>query len=257
MKKKFFSMVLAAMFLIASVVSAADISGNGYIEVEGIKYYEQGKTLDELRRMAIMEGYRALAEALGDIKISSKSTMKDLSCLDDKVRVEVEKTVHGARVVSVERDSEGNFHSKIRLNLYGGANSVANLVVPKDTKIEPFPKFDPKFENIDSKYTGLIIDCGGQGLSTAMMPVIKSVSGKEVYAFQYLDRNVIVGRGMVNYSDSATSGTQRAGSNPLTIPAMFIDGECDIVVSDNDAEKILAANSQTNFLKNCLVVFVK
>ena len=251
--KRIFSGIIAAIFLIASVVSAAEIQNGGYVEVEEIQYYQQGKSLNELRRMAEMRAYRKLAEELGDLHISSTTIMKD-ETLNDEIKVAVEKTVNGAKVTTV-RDSEGNFIAKVRLNLYGGANSIANIVVPQNTIAEPFPAFDPKFINIDSNYSGLVIDCGGQELSTAMLPKIKSVSGKEVYAFQYLDRNIVVGRGMVNYSDS--SKTQRAGSNPLTIPAMFIENECDVVVSDDDAEKILAANSKSNFLKNCMVVFVK
>ena len=252
MKKKIFSLAAAAMFLIVGVVAAEEIQPNGFIEVEEEQYYIQGKSLNELKRMAEMRAYRKLAEAIGDLHISSSTTMKN-EMLDDNIRVEVEKTVRGAKV-TVTRDSENTFHAKCRLNLYGGANSIANIVVPKDTKVEPFPKFSPKYETIDGNYTGLIIDCGGQDISTAILPKIKSVSGKEVYAFQFLQRNVVVGRGMVNYSNG--SNNSRAGNNPLTIQAMFVE-DCDVVVSDDDAEKILAANSKANFLQNCAVVFVK
>lgn len=256
MKKKFFSLVMAAMFLLASLVSAAEIQGNGYVEVEGIQYFVQGKSLNELRRMAELRAYQKLAEEIGDLHITSSSTFKN-ETLDETIKAEVDKTVRGAKIVSVTRDNEGTFTAKVRLNLFGGASSLANVVVPKDTPVEPFPSFNPKFETIDSNYTGLIIDCAGQNLSSAVLPKIQSVSGKEVYAFKYLDRNIVVGRGMVNYSDSANTGTQRAGNNPLTVQAMFIQGDCDVVVSDDDAEKILAANSKSNFLKNCMVVFVK
>ena len=252
MQKKIFCMMLAAMFLIASVVTAAEIQPNGFIEVEEIQYFDKGKSLNELRRMAELRAYRKLAEELGDLHISSNSVMKD-ETLSDEIKVAVEKTVRGAKA-TVTRDSEGNFTAKVRLNIFGGANSIANIVVPKDTKVEPFPKFSPKFETIDSNYTGLIIDCAGQEISTAILPKIKSVSGKEIYAFQFLDRNIVVGRGMVNYSNG--SNNSRAGSNPLTVQAMFVE-DCDVVVSDDDAEKILAANSKSNFLKNCAVVFVK
>ena len=263
MTKKFFSMVFAAMLLIASVVAAeefqqvVEIKAGGVIEVTGRKSYDPDKSLDELRRMAILDAYRYLAESIGNLTISSDSEMQRVSDLSDSVKSSVKATVNGARVVSVTRDDANNFIAKVRLNLYGGANSVANLVVPKDTKVEPFPKFSPKFENIDSNYTGLIIECGGQEISTAVLPKIQSASGKDVYAFKYLERNIVVGRGMVNYSDGANSGTQRAGNNPLTVQAMFIQGGCDVVVSDDDADKILAANQKSNFLKNCMVVFVK
>ena len=253
MKKKILSILALGVFLFSSIVSAAEIQGNGYIEVEEIQYYQQGKSLNELRRMAEMRAYRKLAEELGNLHISSSSTMQN-EMLDDTIRVNVEKTVHGAKV-TVTRDSENSFIAKCRLNLFGGENSIANIVVPQNKKIEEFPK--PKFVNADAKYTGLIIDCSGQNLSTAVLPKIQSASGQEVYAFKYLDRNTVVTRGMVNYSESATSGVQRAGANPLTITALFVQGDCDIVVSDEDADKILAANQSAKFLNNCMVVFVK
>lgn len=257
MKKKIFSVVMASIFFLASFVYAAQdiqIQGNGFIEVEGMKYFEQRVPLDSLRRMAIMDAYRSMAESIGELHVTSESTMKNFSELNDEVRMAVEKIVQGARLVSTTRDSEGNFHATVRLNLFGGTNSIANIVIPKDQPIEAFPQ--PKISTISSNYTGLIVDCGGQLVSTAMLPKIKSVSGKEIYAFKYLDRNMVVGRGMVDYSDSINSGTQRAGNNPLIIQAIFVQ-DCDIVISDDDADKILAANSKSNFLKNCMVVFIK
>ena len=118
MKKKFLSILLAGLFFISSLVSAAEIQGNGYIEVTEIQYYVQGKSLNELKRMAEMRAYRKLAEELGELHISSTSTMKD-EMLDDNVKVEVEKTVHGAKIISNVRDSENNFTATVRLNLYG------------------------------------------------------------------------------------------------------------------------------------------
>lgn len=158
-----------------------------------------------------------VAESIGEVHVTSESTMKNLSELNDEVRLVVEKIVQGARIVSTTRDSEGNFHAIVRLNLFGGANSIANVVVPKDQPIEAFPQ--PKISTISSNYTGLIVDCRGQLISTAMLPKIKSVSGQEIYAFKYLDRNMVVGRGMLSYADNPNSGMQRAGNNPLIIQA--------------------------------------
>lgn len=255
MKKKIFSLMIAAMFLMVGIVSAAEIQGGGYIEVSETQYFVQGKSLNELRRMAEMRAYRKLSEELGDLHISSTTIMKD-ETLDDEIKVAVEKTVRGAKIISNVRDSEGNFTATVRLNLFGGTNSIANIVIPKDTSVKPFPSFNPKFITMDTNYTGLIIDCGGQLTDTAMLPKIISASGKEIYAFKYLDRNMVITRGMAAYSDSADSGVQRAGNNPLTVQGMVMGG-CDVTVSDEDAEKILAANSKSNFLKNCMVVFVK
>ena len=252
MKKKFLSVVLSGIFLLASLVSAAEIQSGGYIEVEEIQYYEQGKSLNELRRMAEMRAQRKLIEEIGDVHISSVTIMKN-EMLDDTIKSSVEKTVHGVKV-TVTRDHENNFIATARLNLYGGANSIANIVVPKNIKQEPFPK--PLVMNIDTNYTGLIINCSGQNLSTAILPKIQSASGEEIYSFKYLDRNTVVARGMVNYSENA-SEVSRAGNNPLTVQALFVQGDCDIIVSDDDAQKILAANQKSKFLNNCMVVVVK
>ena len=143
----------------------------------------------------------------------------------------------------------------MRLNVFGGENSLANVAVPKDLEQEDFPQ--PKFITIDNKYTGLIVKCNGMEISTAIMPKIKSASDQEIYAPKYLNRQVITGRGMVGYADDMDSDVRRAGANPLIVEAMFISGECDVVVSDEDADKILAANKATNFLSNCMVIFVR
>ena len=89
-----------------------------------------------------------------------------------------------------------------------------------------------------------------------MLPKIESISGEKIYAFEQVSRQTVVSRGMVTYADSMESGVNRAGSNPLKITANMVNN-CDIVISDEDADKILLANQATNFLKNCLVVIVK
>ena len=38
---------------------------------------------------------------------------------------------------------------------------------------------------------------------------------------------------------------------------MKVSDNCDVVVSDEDADKILAANQSTKFLINCAVVLVR
>ena len=51
--------------------------------------------------------------------------------------------------------------------------------------------------------------------------------------------------------------TARAGSTPLVVKAVKLSGACDVVVSDEDAEKILSANKATNMLASCAVVLVR
>jgi hypothetical protein len=77
----------------------------------------------------------------------------------------------------------------------------------------------------------------------------------------YLDSDFIVKNGMVDYlqgdyTAAAAAGTSRAGSNPIIIKATALKNfNADIVISQVDADMILSANMQNNFLTKTAVVF--
>lgn len=268
MKKNFRILLMTAAILFMGVLAAAKIANaemtnEGFVEVESITNPEPGESLNAVRRIAVLEAYRMLAEEVGELRISSASTLNEYiheqRALEQTLSAKVDTVVRGAKVKSVYRDEGGAFHAIVRLAVFGGQSSLANAVLP-ESAVEDFPK--PKMTNFESAvdeqtYTGLIIDCSDFDLSTAVTPVIKSAGGEEIYAYKNLARQTVVERGMVGYSESSGAGVQRAGSNPLNVKALFISGECDVVVSDADADKILAANQASKFLNNCLVVFVR
>ena len=251
--KKFFQMIFAAIMLVTFSFASADI-GAGYIEAEGVVYYEKGKNPNAMRRMAIMDAYRYLAEEVDAIHVTAESTVRNMRDLDDVINTRVDALLRGARVQSVTREKDGSFHARVRLPIYGGSQSLAGVVL-QEIPVEDFPA--PKFVNVRSEvnYTGLVVDCRGLNLSTAIAPAIKSVGGVEVYAYKNIGYENAVSRGMVEYADNLNSA--RAGSTPLVVKAVKLSGGCDVVVSDEDAEKILAANKATNMLASCAVVLVR
>ena len=255
--QKFFSILTAAiLFFSLNITYAAQLNNKNYIEVESVYYLQEGQSLNKARRAAEILAYRQMAEEIGEIRVTSDSTLKDLEELHDDIRVNVSKAVSGAKIVSSDKDADGNFHVVLRLNIFGGTNSLANAIIPQDVEPEDFPP--PKFITLDSKYTGLIVDCSGQELSAAVMPKIQSAGGQEIYAAQYLNRQTIVNRGMVGYTDNANEGLQRAGNNPLTVKAVKLEKfNSNPVVSLDDSNKILIANQSDQFLDNCAVVFVR
>ena len=269
MKKFFSALTAAAMLFMSAPTSAIEIGNDGYIEVEGMETPQPGESINDARRIAILEAYRLLGESVGDLHISSHSTLKQALNqkgnkskssreLTNDLDTRVDTVVNGAVVKTVYRDDSGTFHAIVRLPVFGGQKSLANAVFADNLPTEDFPQ--PKstpLEVLDTKYTGLIVDCSGLGLSSAISPAIKNVSGDEIYALKNVTRQMATERGMVSYADSLDSGVQRAGGHPLTVKAMFISGECDAVVSDEDADKILTANQSSRFLKNCMVVFVR
>ena len=105
-------------------------------------------------------------------------------------------------------------------------------------------------------YTGVIIDCTGLGLRTAMSPVIKAENGRPIYGYKNLDSDKVVQNGMASYARSDADAT-RAGTNPLRLRAVSIDNGANPVLSANDANRLLLENGASGFLDATNVVFLR
>ena len=259
MKKFFKKLAMVVVALMSSITFAADISNEGYIEGEGISYPDSGQSMGAMRRTAELMAYRDLAEQVETLHISSASTVRNSKLENDVISTKVDAAVRGAKIVARNRNQDGSFQAIVRLPIYGGGQSLANAVLAEKVQVEELPK--PKFTNlassVEKNYTGLIIDCRGKNISTAITPAIKSADGAEIYAYKNVTRQMATEKGMVAYSSDINDATQKLGGNPLTVKAISISGECDAVVSDEDASKILIANQGTQFLNNCQVIFVR
>lgn len=82
-----------------------------------------------------------------------------------------------------------------------------------------------------------------------------------------VDKDYAISHGIVDYADGSASwqtvgiGQSRAGSNPLIIKMVSLrdraTNKCDIVISVEDADKILIENQKHGFLNRYSVVFEK
>lgn len=106
-------------------------------------------------------------------------------------------------------------------------------------------------------YTGLIVDCRGLDLQTAMSPVIKNDNGSPIYGYKNLDIDKVVSNGMASYARDVNN-CQRAGSNPLIVRAIALDGHnINPILSTADANRVLIENGATGFLDRTNVVFLR
>ena len=262
MKKCLKLLAVLAICLTFGLTYAADINNEGFIEVEGIVYYDPNavprQTPNDMRRVAIMEAYRYIAEEVGEVHVTSDSTVNKSCRESDIVSTNVKALLSGLKVYSVTRNPDGSFSAIVRMPVYGSQGSLASAVLPQHTQIEELPP--TKLTNIESfsskNYTGLIIDCRGKKLETAIAPSIKSTDGLKIYSYEQVSSQTAIDKGMVEYTNNIDS-VSRAGSNPLKIKAADISNKCDIVISQDDANIILAANQSTRFLNNCMVVIVR
>lgn len=276
--RKLFSVLLAMCVLILSgtAMAATDITG-GVIRVEGVSGVGQSFALKRIA--AKVDAQRLLAEQIHGVQIDSKTTVENAIVTSDVVNASVSGVIKGAREVSCTTDEYGYVHVVMELPLYGGANSLAAAVIPNVPQQGFLPPSDiipvdnkpsapavttnPNQATVGNlygatgQYTGLIVDCSGLGLQTAMAPAVYTDGKKVVYGLENFSREQVINRGYVGYSNSATSGVQRAGSNPMVVKAQSIEHFFNPVISKEDAARILAENQMNGFLSTGNVVFVK
>ncbi len=276
--RKLFSVMLALCVLLLSgtAMAATDITG-GVIRVEGVSGVGQSFALKRIA--AKVDAQRLLAEQIHGVQIDSNTTVENAIVTSDVVKASVSGVVKGAREVSCTTDEYGYVHVVMELPLYGGANSLAAAVIPNvpqqgflppsdiipvDTKpAAPAVTTNPNQATVGNlygatgQYTGLIVDCSGLGLQTAMAPALYTDGKKVVYGLENFSHEQVINRGYVGYSNSASSGLQRAGGNPMIVKAQSVEHFFNPVISKDDAAKILAENQMNGFLSTGNVVFVK
>lgn len=231
----------------------------------------QGRLL--ARRAAIVDAYRNLAEVIQGVQVDSETIMSNLTISSDLVRTRVSGLIRGARVIREQNMPDGSYQVVMSIPLYGQdslADVAFNAIKPEKIQEFPAPIFNRSVNNPThhrdtniSQYTGVIVDARGLGLESTFSPRIYDETGRIVYGNLYIDTNFAISQGMVDYTltpdmvQAAESGQSRAGAYPLVVKAIRVTdaNNCNIVISNGDANTMLAANRITGFLKRCAVVF--
>lgn len=293
--KKFVSVAAAVCVMaVSSVTMAATDISSGKIVVEGIG--GAGQSMSNGYIAAKVDALRLIAEEVHGVQIDADTTVENSILTSDIVKTKVSGVIKGAKVVSRSVDGNGYYHVVMELPVYGGSNSLAAAVLPQVPQQGFLPPSDiipvdkiagvalkPDSAGVNAaastvpdtqvpavnqatvgnlygatgQYTGLIVDCSGMGLQTAMAPAVFTEGRKVVYGLENFSYDQVINRGYVGYSKSLTAGVERAGSNPMIVKAKSIDKFCSPVVSKEDAAKILAENQMNGFLSTGNVVFVK
>ena len=254
--RKVFQILLAAIVFAMFAPTSAYESDSEYLEYESILKDEYGQGYNAMKRLTQLNAYKVLAEQAYAVQVDSSSTVRNVCELDEVANFRVQTALRNLRYVKEFQAPDGSYHAIVRLYLRGAPNSLSSAVLNQNVQVKDF--LPPKSINmVSGSYTGVIIDCRGQGLSKAIAPAIKCVDGREIYAYQNVGYQTATDKGMIDYSTSMDSGVERACNAPLRITAVRVSGKCDVVVSTEDADKILAANQSTHFLNECAVVFVR
>lgn len=108
-------------------------------------------------------------------------------------------------------------------------------------------------------WTGLVLDTRGLGMRSCMSPVVMDTSGRQIYPDP---RHVppvdyIQEYGIADFV-KMEGQSKRAGDNPVYVRPIQVRGAArdTVVISVEDAERVLEAEKQGGFLKRWRVVFV-
>ena len=224
------------------------------------------------------------------VNITYDGTGKDYMAQDETLRAKIEGFVRGVEVLREEKTTaEGDTIVKVTVGtrMYGKANpgtafleKVAEIAsAPEPDRPKPMavqvevPQEPPKpVEPIaepaapataeqEGPFTSVIIDARGYKVTRAMSPKLRKADGSEAWGTVHVSPDFVLDHGIVSYARTMEAARQigRCGENPLIVKAIGRAGGkamCDAVVSDADADRILAENAKTKFLDQCKVIFI-
>lgn len=110
-------------------------------------------------------------------------------------------------------------------------------------------------------YTSVVIDAQGVGVCRSMSPKIVRKDGSEVWGTINVDPAFVTDHGIVAYARSRSEAisNKRAGANPLIIRARARGASrarCDVVISDSDADTLIAEDRRSRFLGDFRVIVI-
>jgi len=233
------------------------------------------------RRAAIVDAQRGLVEAIKGTSVDAETTVNMSLLQSDIVKTKVSGIVTGARIISEGMNNDGGYEVTMSVPKYG-VGSVADVAITQKLAKEgitaPVPVPAPAPEAVKTYtpapeakfaggYTGVVIDAKGTPLSRTFCPVIYDTNGRAIYGVKNVSADFAIKNGVVEYAEGEARwqqvglGNTRAGSNPLVVKAVSLRercvNKCDVVISPEDADKILIENERSGFLGKYAVVFEK
>ncbi len=214
------------------------------------------------RRAAIVDAQRNLLETIEAVKVTAETTVQNFETTSDTVKTQVTGIIKGAKIVDEQLLADGSYQVTLSINLFG-RGGLTEIITDAIKPAAPVPLPMPSAAYapvILPAYTGLVVDVTGLPLVRAMSPVIYDDTGRAIYGHVNLIPEYVVSYGMMDYMCTPEDlralefGQSRAGIAPIVVKALGLrDHNINIIISQADADKILAANTQDNFLPKAMV----
>lgn len=219
---------------------------------------QRAGALEAAKRIAL----RNLLETVKGMSITSETTVRNAMIENDVITTKVTGIIRNFKVVDTRYMSNGDIEVDVEVPL-SGVLTDALLPATGEPKAvgQGFP-YDPSGYSLPQNkvFTGLIIDARGLGVRPAMAPKIFDETGNEVYGTGYVDREYAVQIGVVGYEKdlNRAKSNERVTDNPLIVKGMKASGtnKSDVVISNRDAQNVVGAAKNLNFMENCKVMIL-
>jgi hypothetical protein len=245
----------------------------------------QAKAYLRAREYAKVDALANLLMAIDHIRIDARTIGRDFEA-ETTIRAEIQGIVRGAEIVDERKINVGGdtiVEVTVGTPMYG-ERSVASVFIPEVARreeevagsdpevLQPMVKVKvdvvkrnklpvPRAPRADTGITSVIIDARGFGVERGMCPKIRRPDGSEVWGTVKADPDFVIEHGIAVYANSLgqAQNDARAGGNPLIIRACGKAGNrfnTDVVISAQDAERLLEADDENGFLGKYRVIFV-
>ncbi len=219
----------------------------------------QGPNLDTAQQ--------SLWETLDTLRIDNRQQLGELIVRNQNLKSQLQQLVQQIKAIEEQDSASGQPQVRLQLPLKGAffeallaaqpTNSVGHRPARFGRPASPPGANGPQFMR---EITGLVIDARGLKLIPAVTPQILSEDGQLIYGAKSVNRSYIVNQGLLEYIPdmAAAEVSRRVADNPIMIKALAVESEAgsDVIVSNQDAERIKRAAKKHDFLYKCRVIIV-
>ncbi len=281
----FMPLAMAAVVLLSSPVEAGPVLDRRDIDVsahtavrtsweEGLIEAKAGATADmrlavnraQARSMALKAArhlaYEKLAEAVEGLSLTGEASVRHATLRASNLRTELQAKIRGARILgeTVTDLPDGSVWAEVTLGLPLVGQEGVSGALTGWASVQPPPSYRPNAAYAtEDQYTGVIVEASGLGFSPGLTPRLLTADDRaEIYGPSRISPQALQAQGLTGYMESLPKarGDPRVGRNPLLVRAVGVSGDRrgDLLVSRHDAERLMAADRQSQVLTRGAVV---
>lgn len=212
--------------------------------------------LNEARRNC----YTLAAMKVGGVSVYGKTLLEAGRVKSENIEIHIRNYVRGISEISehTERYPDGSYLATVTMTIMFDGNQGLNNLLYNYV----FEDYRERADSIavstsDIPATGIVIDATGVDLIPSISPRIIDAGGREVYSPGSFSREYAMRIGIAGYTKDLLNVSDRIGDNPHGFRALStVSGDpSSIIVSIEDADRILSLDRQFNLLGKCRVAF--